>query len=97
MSVSAASIKAVLLDFDQVATNATSRHQTEALAKNNGIDIIWQDICHETLLLHQIDGFQAHKPPTAAKALVALRKQWPDYQKPLTQSDLSKKFDIQFC
>jgi hypothetical protein len=86
--------KFILIDSDQVANNAQRRHEAEGLAHDLGIGIIWQELCHETLLLHHIQGFTTHQPPTAALALSALRGQWPEYQKPMTRVALSKRLSL---
>jgi hypothetical protein len=86
--------KAVLMDLDQVSNAPARRHETEVLANQHGIDIIWQDICHETLLLHHFAGCSHLRPPSAAIALTTLQNQWAEYAKPMREVDLSKKLDL---
>lgn len=84
------SIKVALLDLDRVIGNSQMHQQTEKLAKEHGIDIIWQDTCHEAVLLRHIDGYQTNRPPTTAVALQALKAVWDDYNKGWTQLDMVK-------
>jgi hypothetical protein len=86
-------IKAVLMDIDRIAANQARRQQTQAIAIQNGIDIIWQNLCHETMLLHHLLGCQTQQPATSQIAQAMLRTHWPDYAKPMTRFELSQRLD----
>ena len=73
--------KAVLLDSDQVDNDQRRRETAKNIARESGIDIIWQSLCHEALLLRHFEGFEQRRPATNAEALAVLRRVWPDYEK----------------
>jgi hypothetical protein len=84
-------LKVVLMDSDQVAADARRRQQAEQLARDFDIRIIWQEPCHEAILLRHLDGFDRNRPPTSADAEAALRGAWPDYRKPMTKVQLARR------
>jgi hypothetical protein len=43
--------------------------------------LIWQEPCHEAVLLRHVAGCDQLRPQTSAAAIAELRKCWPDYQK----------------
>jgi len=70
----------LFLDMDTISSNEELQ-RAENLAKNEDIDIIWQDPCHEALLLRHFVGEQQSKPPNCAIAERNLKPHWPDYKK----------------
>jgi hypothetical protein len=88
-------IKRILMDSDQIIGDAQRRREAEQLAAERGITIIWQEPCHEAMLLRHLEGFAQHKPPTSALAMTALKAAWPSYQKPMTKLHLSKRIDFE--
>jgi len=87
-------LKVVLMDSDQVDADAQRRQEVERLAQDLDIMIIWQEPCHEAVLLRHLDGFAQHRPPTSASAAVALRNAWPDYRKPMTRVQLAQRIAL---
>lgn len=87
-------MKVVLMDSDQVAADAQRRRQAERLAQDLGIRIIWQEPCHEAVLLRHLDGFAQNRPPTSQSAKAALRAAWPDYRKPMTKVELMRRIAL---
>ncbi|OZA92230.1 MAG: hypothetical protein B7X76_00540 [Azorhizobium sp. 39-67-5] len=86
--------KAVLMDSDQVDGDAQRRNETERLAQQLGIRIIWQETCHEAFLLRHLEGFAQHRPPTTNGAGVALQAAWPQYRKPMTKLLLARRIGL---
>jgi len=86
--------RAVLLDIDQVQNDNQRRQQAEQLANDLDIRIIWQEPCHEALLLRHLDGFAQHRPPTTQASGVALNGAWPQYTKPMTKVLLARRIGL---
>ena len=87
--------KAILMDTDQVHHDPDRRLTAERLAREQGIEIIWQEPCHEAFLLRHLEGFAQRRPPTSALALTALRSTWPENQKPMTKMKLARKIALE--
>lgn len=68
----------VLLDTDRTGGQ---REAIEASAQKDGLTIIWQDPCHEALLLRHFDGEEHRQPHDCAAAMHLLCQHWPTYQK----------------
>lgn len=86
--------RAVLLDIDQVKNDNQRRQQAEQLANQLDIRLIWQDPCHEALLLRHLNGFAQHRPPTTQASGVALHGAWPQYDKPMTKILLARRIGL---
>jgi hypothetical protein len=84
-------IKAILMDSDQIANDRPRYQAAEQLARALGIQIIWQEPCHEAVLLRHLQGCTQHRPPRQRDAEIALKRAWPDYDKPMTKSQLSRR------
>ena len=91
---SAFHLKAVLMDSDQVSADIHGRRQVELLAQKLDIRIIWQEPCHEAMLLRHLEGFSANRPPTSAIAGAALKDAWPEYRKPMTRLKLKRTLGL---
>lgn len=86
--------RAVLLDLDQVQNDNQRRQQAEQLANQLDVRIIWQDPCHEAMLLRHLDGYAQHRPPTTQAAGAALQVAWPQYAKPMTKIMLARRIGL---
>jgi hypothetical protein len=86
--------RAVLLDLDQVQNDNQRRQQAEQLANQLNVRIIWQEPCHEALLLRHLDGFAQNRPPTTGASGVALNGAWPQYVKPMTKILLARRIGL---
>ncbi len=87
--------RAVLMDDDQIADDLYRRRQVESLATQNKISIIWQSPCHEAFLLRHFDGRLNAEPPDSVESVLNLRKVWPDYAKPVSRIEISRRLDVQ--
>jgi hypothetical protein len=83
----------VFLDTDQLALSADKAHRARQIATANDIRVIWQAPCFEALLLRHFVGRTSHRPLTNQAAESALRKEWPQYQKPMSRAELAHKID----
>jgi hypothetical protein len=87
-------LKAALLDSDQIGNDPQRREMAEIIARESGIEIIWQSPCHEALLLRHFEGFEHRRPATKAEIATMLRQVWPSYQKPMTRLQLGKTLGL---
>ena len=85
--------KAILMDSDQAAMEPERAAEATRLAAQHHVRIIWQDPCHEALLLRHLPGCSDRRPPASAVALTALRQVWPDYEKPMARAQLATRID----
>lgn len=88
-------LQVVLMDSDQVDADGKRRQQAERFAQQLGIRIIWQEPCHEAMLLRHLDGFVHSRPPTSGAADAVLKAAWPDYRKPMTKMQLARRIDLE--
>jgi hypothetical protein len=86
--------KTVLMDSDQIEHDHQRRQQVETLAEARNISIIWQQPCHEAFLLRHFEGHTNHMPATSTLAKAALLQVWPEYEKPMTGLQVSRKISI---
>jgi hypothetical protein len=87
-------LKLILMDSDQVANDVARQREAERLAEQFNIRVIWQEPCHEALLLRHLDGCSDRRPPTSAAAMEALRSEWPEYRKPMTRVGLARRIAL---
>ena len=66
----------------------------EHLAREHDIRLIWQEPCHEALLLRHLPGRASDRPPTSKLALTALKAVWKEYEKPMSAASLSRRIDM---
>jgi hypothetical protein len=83
-----------LMDSDQVDADSRRRQQAERCAQDLGVRIIWQEPCHEAMLLRHLDGFAQNRPQTSAAAAAMLKTAWPEYRKPMTKIQLARRIDL---
>jgi hypothetical protein len=84
-------LKAVLLDSDKVGADRDRDRSMRDLAADHQIRLIFQEPAHEGLLLRHLTGCQQHRPRTAAIALEALRREWPNYRKPMSSQEIAER------
>lgn len=85
----------ILLDRDQIEDDRRMVEDAERLAGEHDIKLIWQEPCHEALLLRHLSGHAGDRPPTCENAGSRLRALWPEYEKkkPMSAADLSQRVD----
>lgn len=82
---------AILLDSDQRGAVRERDEKLCALAQGHRIRLIWQEPCHEALLLRHFDGCGTRRPNDTAQALRDLRQRWPEYEKGLPAVRLAER------
>lgn len=83
----------ILLDSDRVEQDRSNNRDPEtALKGQRGIDLVYLTPNLEGLLLRLHAGHE-QECVAADKALRALRKQWPEYRKPVS-ADLEARFSL---
>jgi hypothetical protein len=85
--------KFVMLDRDKWGQAPARDAQVAGVAARAGLSLIWQDPCHEAMLLRHLEGCAAQRPQATALAEVALRQRWPDYSKPMDGAGLARRLD----
>lgn len=81
----------VLLDHDQANANPQRTATACSLAQKYRIQIVWQRPCFEALLLRHLPQCATRQPQTTADAGRALKREWPEYLKPMTYRDLARR------
>lgn len=84
----------IFLDFDQAARDPQRAQRAIQLAARHNISIVWQRPAFEATLLRHLPNRADRQPPDTPAALQALRREWPDYQKPMTARDLAARIDL---
>lgn len=82
-----------LLDSDQAERDPQRAERARRLAADNEINILWQRPCFEAMLLRHLAGKTANRPPDTLRAVRALEREWPEYKKPMTRSNLARRLD----
>lgn len=83
----------VFLDSDQALADPQRAADSRRDAARAGLVLIWQETCHEALLLRYLDGHQNRRPGDSASALRSLIQAWPTYAKPMDAFALSPRID----
>lgn len=83
----------VLLDFDQAERDPRRAGEAQNVAAKHNITIVWQRPCFEALLLRHLQGRSTSRPQATALSLQALVRDWPEYKKPMTRTDLARRLD----
>ena len=85
--------KLVLLDRDRIEQDLKAGRDAQAAASGWNLTIIFQDPNLEGLLFRLHQGHERRRT-TAGKAMAELRKVWPEYDKPPTADQLSRRFTL---
>lgn len=86
--------RAVLLDADKRGQQPRRDDRAGALAAVEAITLIWQEPCHEALLLRHLPGCTQLRPPQTPLACQQLVQRWPDYRKPMPAARLAHRIDV---
>jgi hypothetical protein len=87
-------LKVILMDADQTEGEPQRAVEARQLAVQYGMRLIWQKPCHEALLLRHMPNRSSRRPPTCLSAQRALKRIWPEYEKPMSRARLAKKLDL---
>ena len=83
----------VLLDRDRIQQDLKAGRDAQAVASRGNLKILFQDPNLEGLLFRLHPGHEWRRV-TAGKAMTVLRKVWPEYRKPPTADQLSRRFAL---
>lgn len=83
----------VMLDRDKWGHAPARDAQVVGVAARAGLSLIWQDPCHEAMMLRHLEACAALRPQTTALAETALRQRWPEYFKPMDGAALGRRLD----
>ncbi|MFJ7440239.1 RloB domain-containing protein [Methylorubrum thiocyanatum] len=86
--------RAVLLDADKLGSNPERDRKIEPLAQREGLRLIWQDPCHEALLLRHLNGCAALRPVDTARAAEELQRRCANYRKGMAALRLANFIDV---
>lgn len=83
----------ILMDSDKMGIAVQRDQQAVTLAAQEGLTIIWQEPCHEALLLRHLPNAQNLKPQSTALSMNALLAKWPTYEKGMPAAKLAASID----
>ena len=87
--------RAILLDRDRWGVAPERDAQIGQLSRQNRLHLIWQEPCHEGLLLRHLEGQQTARPMTSDLGAQALKAVWAEYEKPMPAAHLATRIDLQ--
>ncbi|WP_367619314.1 RloB domain-containing protein [Paraburkholderia sp. SEWSISQ10-3 4] len=83
----------VILDSDLRGRSVERDGLCIRLARKLNIQLIWQEPCHEAVLLRHLLNCEQRRPPTTRESEEQLRVQWPGYVKNFGRDRLSERID----
>lgn len=86
--------RAILLDADRRGQVPERDARTLRLAASARLLLVWQDPCHEALLLRHLPDCTQLRPPLTPVAEQQLMQRWPDYRKPMPAVRLGERIDL---
>jgi len=85
----------IFLDTDQLEGHRERARLAHQLAREEGIVVLWQDPTHEAFLLRHFPRCLTMMPPDKRAADTALRRVWPDYQKPCNARQIEQCLSLE--
>lgn len=85
--------KFVMFDRDKWGQTPSRDAHVGVVAASAGLSLIWQDPCHEAVLLRHLEACAGLRPQATPLAEAALRQRWPDYSKPMDGAALARRLD----
>ncbi len=83
-----------LLDSDKLGQSLQRDAQGRQAALNANLTLVWQEPCHEALLLRHLDGCADLRPQTTHIAMQQLLQRWPEYRKAVAAVRLAERIDL---
>ena len=87
-------LKVILMDTDQTESEPQRAADAKRLAAQHDLRLIWQEPCHEAVLLRHMPDRSSRRPPTCLYAQRALMQVWPEYEKPMARLQLARRIDL---
>jgi hypothetical protein len=86
-------VRAILLDADRRGEVPERDVRLQKLATTAGLLLIWQEPCHEALLLRHLDGCRDRRPLSTESACRELDRFWPGSGKGMSAQRLAERID----
>lgn len=85
--------RAILLDADKRGQQPQRDDRATVIAAGAEITLLWQEPCHEALLLRHLPNCAQLRPPQTPVACQQLVQRWPNYRKPMPAARLAERID----
>jgi hypothetical protein len=85
----------VFLDSDLRGNKPERDGRCRALAAAQKIELVWQEPCHEAMLLRHLEGNETRRPATTAASIESLKRAWPGYRKGMVAQELGQRIDLE--
>lgn len=86
--------KFLIMDSDKIGISHDRDQRAYAIAARIRASFIWQVTAHEAFLLRHLPRCAMRRPPNTASAEQQLRREWPEYEKPMSAAALGRTLDI---
>jgi RloB-like protein len=87
--------KYLLIDRDKLGRKPERDQQIPAILNRINARVIWQDPAHEALILRHLPGCAPRRPASTQIATQQLGRVWPEYEKPMSATQLAYRIDIE--
>ena len=84
----------VLLDTDKLGQAPQRDQRARQIAERAGLTLVWQEPCHEAMLLRHLENCTNLQPGTTPLALQQLTQRWPVYEKGMAAVRLADRIDM---
>lgn len=84
----------VILDTDKLRQSPQRDARARQIAERAGLLLVWQNPCHEAMLLRHLETCANLQPPTTPLAIQQLRHRWPAYEKGMAAVRLAERIDL---
>jgi hypothetical protein len=88
-------MRAILLDADKRGQVPERDAHLLKIAAEMKLTLIWQEPCHEALLLRHLENCRDLRPPTTTQAMAQLTRHWPSYTKGLSAMRLAERIGLE--
>jgi hypothetical protein len=87
--------KYLLIDRDKLGRSPERDQQIQAILNRINARVIWQTPAHEALILRHLPGCATRRPPSTQIAMQQLQQQWPEYEKPMSATQLASRINLE--
>ena len=84
----------LLIDRDKLGRSPERDRLIPAILNRINARVIWQNPAYEALILRHLPGCATRRPATTQIAMQQLRREWPQYEKPLSAMQLATRIDL---
>jgi hypothetical protein len=83
----------VILDDDKLGQTPQRDQRIAGVAADADLHVIWQNPCHEAVLLRHLEGCAQLRPSSTNLAGQQLAARWAGYEKAMPAARLAKRLD----